>query len=71
MTQECASTSMNDQACVSVQGSDQIIVAGNVGNKKTQGRTVYMAEGISPTLCSGMDHGNTMPYIIEKKGLTR
>ena len=39
---------------------------GNLSDTKTQSRTVYDADGISPTLCSGMDHGNTMPHIYEK-----
>ena len=47
-----------------------IAMIGHVGEGKTQSRTVYDTEGISPTLCSGMDHGNTIPYVIEKKGLT-
>lgn len=38
---------------------------GNFSEKKTQSRTVYDSSGISPTLCAGMDHGNTMPYTIE------
>lgn len=40
---------------------------GNLSDAKTQSRTVYDADGISPTLCSGMDHGNTMPHIIDKQ----
>ncbi len=39
---------------------------GNLSDKKTQSRTVYQSDGISPTLCSGMDHGNTMPHILDK-----
>jgi DNA (cytosine-5)-methyltransferase 1 len=39
---------------------------GNLSDTKTQSRTVYDSEGLSPTLCSGMDHGNTMPHICEK-----
>lgn len=39
---------------------------GNLTDAKTQSRTVYDADGVSPTLCSGMDHGNTMPHICEK-----
>jgi len=39
---------------------------GNLSDKKTQSRAVYDSEGVSPTLCSGMDHGNTMPHICEK-----
>lgn len=40
---------------------------GNLSDAKTQSRTVYDADGISPTLCSGMDHGNTMPHIVDKQ----
>lgn len=39
---------------------------GNLSDTKTQSRTVYDADGISSTLCSGMDHGNTMPHILEQ-----
>ena len=39
---------------------------GNLSDTKTQSRTVYDSAGISPTLCSGMDHGNTMPHICEQ-----
>ena len=39
---------------------------GNLSATKTQSRTVYASDGISPTLCSGMDHGNTMPHICER-----
>lgn len=39
---------------------------GNLSDTKTQSRTVYDSEGLSQTLCSGMDHGNTMPHICEK-----
>jgi DNA (cytosine-5)-methyltransferase 1 len=39
---------------------------GGLSDTKTQSRTVYDVDGVSPTLCSGMDHGNTMPYICEK-----
>lgn len=44
--------------------SYNIEYVGNVGGVKTQGRSCYMPSGISPTLTAGMDHGNTMPYII-------
>ena len=37
----------------------------------TQSRTVYHADGISPTLQAGMDHGNTVPYIVETKIMNR
>ena len=40
---------------------------GNLSDVQSQSRTVYDADGISPTLCSGMDHGNTMPYIVDKQ----
>lgn len=49
----------------------QIITIGNISDGKTQSRTVYMADGICPTLCSGMDHGNTIPYVIEIKGVDK
>lgn len=39
-------------------------VIGNTGWGKTQSRTVYDIDNICPTLCAGMDHGNTIPYII-------
>lgn len=39
---------------------------GNVGDSNTQGRSVYNIDAISPTLCAGMDHGKTMPFIVEK-----
>lgn len=38
---------------------------GNLGGAFTQSRAVYHPEGLSPTLIAGMDHGNTMPYVIE------
>lgn len=40
---------------------------GNIGGIITQGRSVYLSDGISPTLLAGMSHGNTMPYIIEEE----
>ena len=43
----------------------EIMPIGNVGGGKTQSRTVYSADGLCPKLCSGMDHGNTIPYIFE------
>ena len=49
----------------------QIITVGNISDGKTQSRTVYMADGLCPTLCSGMDHGNTIPYVIEIKGVDK
>lgn len=45
---------------------DEVMRIGNLSDTKTQSRTVYKSEGISPTLCSGMDHGNTMPHILDK-----
>ena len=38
-------------------------LGGMLGNH--QATTVYSSDGISPTLVAGMDHGNTMPYIVE------
>ena len=40
---------------------------GNIAGKETQSRTVYSIDGVRPTLCAGMDHGNTMPYIEETR----
>ena len=40
---------------------------GNIGDVVTQGRSVFDKEGISPTLISGMSHGNTVPYVTEEK----
>lgn len=40
---------------------------GNVGGLATQSRSVYLPDGVSPTLQAGMTHGNTVPYIIEKR----
>ena len=37
---------------------------GNIGNGKTQSRTVYSIAGVCPTLIHGMDKGNTIPYIV-------
>lgn len=46
----------------------KIMSVGNVGGGQTQSRTVYLTDGLSPTLCSSMgDKGNTMPYIVEVK----
>lgn len=42
----------------------EIKTLGNVGGGNTQSRTVYSPIGLCPTLCSGMDHGNTMPWIV-------
>ncbi|MBO4544121.1 MAG: DNA cytosine methyltransferase [Bacteroidales bacterium] len=42
---------------------------GNVGDADSQGRSVYDKEGYCPTLCAGMDHGNTMPFITEERRL--
>lgn len=41
---------------------------GNTGNGKSQSRTVYSVDGICPTLVSGMDKGNTIPYIVKRLG---
>ena len=43
---------------------DKIDKLGNIGNGKSQSRTVYGIRGVSPTLTSGMTHGNTIPYIV-------
>lgn len=44
----------------------KIIKVGNVvGGGKSQGGSVYLQQGISPSLLSGMSHGNVMPYVIE------
>ena len=44
----------------------QIKCVGNTAgeNIKTQGRSTYLIDGVCPSLCAGMTHGNTMPYII-------
>jgi hypothetical protein len=36
----------------------------------TQSRSVYLVEGLSPTLAAGMTHGNTIPYIVEIEEVT-
>lgn len=41
----------------------EIRYVGNLGGK-TQSRSVYMPNGLSPTLTAGMTHGNTVPYIV-------
>lgn len=46
---------------------DSVKRIGNLSNSKSQSRTVYDTSYCSPTLVSGMDHGNTMPFICEKK----
>ena len=43
----------------------KVIKIGNTGGS-SQSRSVYSPEGISPTLMAGMDHCNTMPYILEE-----
>lgn len=48
----------------------RIMLIGNSGGGTTQGRSVYLAEGLSPTLTAGMTHGNTVPYIIEIEEVT-
>jgi len=45
---------------------EEVKQIGSLSDKKTQSRTVYDTDAVSPTLCSGMDHGNTMPYICEQ-----
>ena len=45
---------------------EEVKQIGSLYDKKTQSRTVYDSKGISQTLCSGMDHGNTMPHICEQ-----
>lgn len=45
----------------------KIKTLGNLGGGCTQSRTVYHTDGASPTLQAGMDHGNTVPYIVETK----
>ena len=45
----------------------KVMKTGNIAGKETQSRTVYSIDGVSPTLCAGMDHGNTMPYIEETR----
>lgn len=42
-----------------------ILKVGRVGEGKSQSKTVFLIDGISPTLTASMgDKGNTMPYII-------
>lgn len=43
---------------------DKIYSIGNISGGKTQSRTVYLTDGICPTLTAGMTYGNTVPYII-------
>ena len=46
----------------------KIMTVGNLGGGHTQSRTVYLIDGLSPTLCSSMgETGNTIPYIVEVK----
>ncbi|MBQ0112425.1 MAG: DNA (cytosine-5-)-methyltransferase [Bacteroidales bacterium] len=40
-------------------------IGGLLGNH--QAGSVYEKEALAPTLMAGMDHGNTMPYIVEEK----
>lgn len=47
---------------------DRIRSVGNLGGGNTQSRTVYIPKGLCPTLCSGMDHGNTIPYVVIEDG---
>lgn len=48
----------------------RIMLIGNSGGGTTQSRSVYLTEGLSPTLSAGMTHGNTIPYIIEIEEVT-
>lgn len=42
---------------------------GRIGGGKSQSKTVYSVSGLCPTLSASMgEKGNTMPYIIVKKG---
>ena len=42
-----------------------ILKVGRVGEGESQSKTVFLIDGISPTLTARMgDKGNTMPYII-------
>lgn len=42
---------------------------GRIGGGKSQSKTVYSVNGLCPTLSASMgEKGNTMPYIIVKKG---
>ena len=43
---------------------EDIIRIGHLCNFGARGG-VFSPHGVSPTLLSGMDHGNTMPFIIE------
>lgn len=45
----------------------KIMLVGNSGGGTTQSRSVYLVDGLSPTLAAGMSHGNTIPYIVEIK----
>ena len=47
--------------------SSRIVTVGNLGGVNTQSRSVYLGNGLSPTLNAGMTHGNTIPYIVEVK----
>lgn len=50
----------------------KIIKVGNiVGQGNSQGGSVFLTQGISPTLLSGMSHGNVMPYIVEIKKINK
>lgn len=62
------------------QDSDNLTVAGgrqldkgirrlgNFSGKQTQSRSVYDADGLSPTLCASAEYGNIMPYVQEHRG---
>jgi hypothetical protein len=48
----------------------RIMLVGNSGGGTTQSRSVYLIDGLAPTLSAGMTHGNTIPYIVEIKEVT-
>ena len=54
---------MSIQESVKLQEVNKL--GGLFGNH--QATSVYDTNSISPTLMAGMDHGNTMPYIVEKE----
>ncbi len=53
-----------DRRKASAEGSP-IKVGNVVGGGKAQGGSVYLVNGISPSLLAGMSHGNVMPFIVE------
>lgn len=50
-----------------IVNESKVMKIGNLSEKNTQSRSVYNPNGVSPTLCAGMDHGNTMPHITIKE----